>query len=153
MRAQANRVRWAAALAFESQAPAELLFDLLSDAPSWPGWFGPVRRAEWLPARPTSDGLRIRRVTIGPVRVLEAIIEEARPTHHAYELLTVLPVRGHRADVWLRPHEVGTRIEWTMSFEPKIPGTGWLVGAGLVFGVSRLAAALIAEAERDCAGR
>ena len=136
-----------AALSFSSSASPERLFDLLADAPSWPSWFGPVRSAEWLPVDPADSALRVRRVRIGPLRVVEAVLAESRPSHHAYQVRTVLPVREHRADVVFRPDATGTRIEWTMSFEPTVPGTGPLLRAGLVFGVSRLAASLIRVAE------
>lgn len=89
----------------------------------------------------------MRRVHIGPVAVREAVLTETRPAHHAYSVRTVVPVREHRADVWFRPDGSGTSIVWAMSFEPLIPGTGRLVRAGLVFGVRRLAAALIRAAE------
>jgi hypothetical protein len=137
-----------AALSFESRASAETLFDLLADAPSWPTWFGSARSVGWMPANPADSALRVRRVRIGPFSVLEAVVEESRPTHHAYQVRTVLPVRGHRADVRFHPDTRGTRIDWTMSFEPLIPGTGRLVRLGLIFGVSKLASALISAAER-----
>jgi hypothetical protein len=142
------RRRWGTTLTFESSASAERLFDLLADGPSWTQWFGPARRVDWVsPGADARPAIRIRRVAIGPITVREAVLEEARPRHHAYQVLTTIPVVSHRADVWFVPHERGTTITWRMSFVPLVPGTGWLVGAGLRFGVTRLARALVAGAE------
>jgi len=46
-------------------------------------------------------------------------------------LVSGLPLRDYRADVVLTPEGTGTRIEWSSSFRPKIPGTGRLYRAGL----------------------
>jgi hypothetical protein len=136
---------------FESSAHPKRLFDLLSDAPSWPTWFKPARRVEWVKSGDdgqTGSAGAVRRVFIGPIGVQEAILASEAPTHHAYQILTVFPVTGHRADVWFRGIESGkTNIYWSTSFTPKIPGTGPLLATGLRLGVERLARALIAAAE------
>jgi hypothetical protein len=143
-----DAVRWNAVLKFESTARAARLYDLLADGPSWPEWFGPARRVDWVASRQDApSAIRVRRVAIGRLVVHEAVLEQTRPCHHAYQVLTTIPVRRHRADVWFDAHDGGTTITWQMSFVPLVPGTGWLVGAGLKLGVSRLAHALIAAAE------
>src|ERR1700731_4466340 len=107
--------RWETMLTFESSASAERLFDLLADGPSWTQWFGPARRVDWVSPRPdASPAIRVRRVAIGPITVREAVLEEARPWHHAYQVLTAIPVVSHRADVWFAPHDGGTTITWSM---------------------------------------
>jgi uncharacterized protein YndB with AHSA1/START domain len=135
----------------ESEAPPERLFNILSDAPSWPTWFKPARRVEWV--RPGDDGQAgrvgaVRRVVMGPIGVEEAILESASPSHHAYQIRTTIPVRDHRADVWFRATGDGkTSILWSSSFAPKIPGTGPLLATGLRLGVRQLARALTVAAE------
>jgi hypothetical protein len=133
-----------------SSASPERLFALLSDAPSWPVWFGPARKAEWATRGQGPDGNgtgAVRRVTIGGLSVLEAVLEEQFPTHHAYSIRTVLPVREHRADVWFEAGCGHTRIRWNTVFIPKVSGSGRLVAAGLRFGVKHLARSLITAAE------
>ncbi len=134
-----------------STATPERLFGLISDAPKWPTWFRPARHVDWHPpgSTPGPGGAgAVRRVRIGPFAILEAVVAETAPTHHAYSIRSVLPVREHRADVWFRPQATGTAIEWRVSFHPKLPGTGRLLRAGLRLGVSRMLASLIRAAER-----
>ena len=128
-----------------SSATPEALFDLLSSAPEWPGWFRPVRRVEWIGPVPGT----VRRVTIGMVHVAEEILEEQRPVHHAYSIRSVIPVRDHRADVWFHPTARGTEIAWTTRLSPRVRGTGRPLIAGLRMGVTQLARALIRAAERE----
>jgi uncharacterized protein YndB with AHSA1/START domain len=127
-----------------STAPAERLFALLSDAPGWPQWFPAARRAEWA----TDTAERVRLVGVGRFVVREVVLEETAPTQHAYSIRSLIPVRDHRADVRFSPTASGTHIVWTTTFRPAVPGTGALLRHGLRFGVQRLAAALIAAAER-----
>jgi uncharacterized protein YndB with AHSA1/START domain len=126
-----------------SSAPAERLFALLSDAPGWPNWFSPARRAEWA----AGEG-RVRLVGLGPLVVREVVLEETPPTHHAYSIRSVIPVREHRADVMFQPDDTGTTtITWTASFRPALPGTGGLLRLGMRAAVSALARALVKAAE------
>lgn len=137
-------------LRLTSTASPERLFALLADATSWPTWFPPARHVDWSPpaTSPGPGGVgAVRRVRIGPIAILEAVVAETAPTHHAYSIRSVLPVRAHRADVHLRRVPAGTHIEWRTTFEPKVAGIGRLVSAGLRLGVSQLAAALIKAAE------
>lgn len=50
---------------------------------------------------------------------------------HSCTLLSGLPVRDYVADVILTPDGGGTEIAWHSTFEPKVPGTGWLYRAVL----------------------
>jgi hypothetical protein len=125
------------------------LFALLSDAPGWPRWFPAARRAAWA----SDTDQRVRLVGVGRVVVREAVLEETPPTHHAYSIRSVIPVRDHRADVHFSPTESGTHILWTTSFRAVVPGSGALLRHGLRFGVRRLARALIAAAEAPLSGR
>lgn len=126
-----------------SSAPPQRLFALLSDAPGWPRWFRPARRVRWAPGPD-----RVRLVAAGPLTVREVVLEETAPSHHAYSIVSVIPVRDHRADVRLEPRGDGTSITWTTSFTPRVPGTGTLLRHGLRLGVGALARALVAAAER-----
>lgn len=133
-----------------SSATPDRLFQLLSDAPSWPMWFPAARRVDWV--RSGNDGQRgtvgaVRRVLLGPIAVEEEILVSRAPLHHAYRINTAIPVKDHRADVWFHPVEGGTRIVWTSSFTSGVPRMGQPIASGLRFGVSRLARALVKAAE------
>jgi hypothetical protein len=131
-------------------ASPQRVFELLSDAPSWPTWFQAIRRVDWVQVG--DDGRKgsvgsVRRVWIGPITVEEHILESIPPNHQAYGIRSTIPVNDHKAEVWLGDIDGGTSIYWTTSFAPKIPGTGHLVMIGLRQGVKRLARALVAAAE------
>ncbi len=82
------------------------------------------------------------------VKGRERILVADAPHHHAYEVLSGVPVRNYRADVHFEPDGDGTRIAWSATFDPKIPGTGALLTLFLRRFIGRLAEALAREAER-----
>jgi len=129
-----------------STASPERIFALLSDAPSWPTWFKPAKRVGWEPgAQPP-----VRLVTVAPgVTIREVVVEESAPSHHAYSIRSVIPIKDHRADVWLTGRaDGGTDIRWTSSMRPKVPGTGLLLKATLAKAVGGVCTALVKAAER-----
>jgi uncharacterized protein YndB with AHSA1/START domain len=115
-----------------SSAPPERIFALLADATSWPRWAGPViAHGSWQrEGDPPPGGVgAIRKVGRWPQFGREQIVAFEPPTHHAYTMLSGQPTRNYRADVRLTPDGAGTRIVWGATFEPLIPGTGWLLSA------------------------
>ena len=128
-----------------STASPERLFALLSDAPSWPTWFKPAKRMEFEPgAQPP-----VRLVKLAPgVAIREVIVEENAPIHHAYSIRSVIPIKDHRADVWLTERaDGGTDIRWASSMRPKLPGTGLVLKASLTKAVSGVCKALLKAAK------
>jgi hypothetical protein len=108
-------------------ARPELVFGLLADATSWPNWAGPlIARASWeregIPA-PGGVGA-IRKIGRWPMFGREQVVAFEPPWHHAYTTLSGNPVRNYRADVVLARDGSGTRITWSATFDPLIPGTG-----------------------------
>ncbi len=67
------------------------------------------------------------------------------PSHLGYVILSGMPVRNYRADIHLNEEtgadgsDVTTVIEWSASFDPKIPGTGALLRTGLGAIIGRFA--------------
>ena len=93
----------------------------------------------------------IRRLGRAPMYGREQIVEYNPPMHMAYTIVSGIPVRGYHADIDLLADATGTTIRWSGAFEPKVPGTGALLGVVLgrvVLGYGRAAAA---EAERRVA--
>ncbi len=89
----------------------------------------------------------------------EEVVELRPDRRFSYVLLSGLPVRGYRADVDLEPTTEGTLIRWRASFDPTIPGTGWLIRrrlAGItqrfVRGLAERAAALAGQPLLDRGG-
>ena len=113
-----------------SAAPPERVFELLSDATSWPRWAGPViAHASWdRQGEPAPGGVgAIRKLGRWPMFSREQVVASQPPSHHAYTILSGNPVRNYRADVALEPDGGGTVIAWSATFEPRIPGTGHLL--------------------------
>jgi len=128
-----------------STAAPDRVFELLSDAPGWSTWFKPIRQVEWeAGAEPP-----VRVVKLAPgVAIREVVLEETAPSHHAYSIRSVFPIKNHRADVWLtgRP-DGGTDIRWVSTCDPKLPGTGVPLKLGLSKAVGDLCGALVKAAE------
>jgi uncharacterized protein YndB with AHSA1/START domain len=135
------------AVTARSSAPPERIFELLSDATSWPRWAGPViAHASWeRQGEPAPGGVgAIRKLGRWPMFSREQVVASEPPSHHAYTILSGNPVRDYRADVALEPEGGGTVIAWSATFEPRIPGTGRLlerVYRGLIGSVARRLAA------------
>ena len=96
---------------------------------------------------------------VGAVRVLRSGKVEGRDTiaelvpdrRFSYTHDSSLPVRNYRGDVDLTPVDGGTEIRWASEFDPKFPGTGWLVARGLRGFVAKMADGLAAGASSQAA--
>jgi hypothetical protein len=131
-----------------------MVFDVVADGPGWAQWTSIQRSTYEREGVPAPHGVgAIRNFAMhwgpGPNRYRtvsrEECIEYDRPRRFSYTLLSGLPIRRYRADVELSadPDQGarvagvggvggmtgagGTLILWTGTFEPKIPGTGWLI--------------------------
>jgi polyketide cyclase/dehydrase/lipid transport protein len=130
-----------------SDAPPERLFELISDAPGWPLWAGPlIAHGSWeQEGNPPPGGVgAIRKIGRWPQFGREQVVRHDPPGHHAYVIVGGQPVRNYRADVYFRREGDGTLISWVATFEPLIPGTGRLVAAvyrRIIGGVARRLAA------------
>jgi len=113
-------------------APARTVFALLTDSSTWPRW-SPIESVELeREGDPPPDGVgAIRRNRRGRVTGRDEIVEIADGRRFAYRSLSGLPVRDYYAVVELHRESGGTRIDWTSSFHPKWPGTGWVLERGL----------------------
>lgn len=132
-----------------STAPAERLFALVADAPSWSGWAKPLA-GSWDRAGDPAGGLgAIRRIGRTPVWLRERTVAYEPGRRHAYELLTPGPMRDYSAEVLFteRP-DGGTDVRWQGTFRPTVPGTGPALAAGARLLIGRLARRLVAAAER-----
>ena len=139
-----------------SLATPEEVFAVLADVPRWQEWAGPVvPRSSY--ARQGTDAPggvgAIRRLGSGPLSSREEIVAYEPPRHLGYVLLNGRSRHDYRADVHLEPlPEGGTRICWSGSFRPPLPGTGQLMLLGFRALVGGFARRLAARAEAGPVG-
>lgn len=106
-------------------APRGLVWAILADHERMPEWF-PVREVILKQAgSPEPGGVGAVRVA----RTLGVVIEEHISAFKPPELLEYTlekgaPLRRYRARVALESDGDGTRVSWSASFEPVVPGTG-----------------------------
>jgi uncharacterized protein YndB with AHSA1/START domain len=128
-----------------SAAPPERVWALLADARSWTRWAG-FDEAHVEGGEGVGEVRRYRR---GRVTGRDRVTAFEPPRRFAYEFLSGLPVRDYRAEVTLTPaSDAGTHIRWRSRFDPKIPGTGWLLRRRLRGFLAELAEGLAREGER-----
>jgi hypothetical protein len=130
------------------------VYALLRDGSTWPSW-APIDSLEL--ERPGADepegvgALRVLRS--GRVTGRDEIVELVPDRRFSYAHTSSLPVRNHRGDVDLEPVAEGTAIRWVSAFDPKYPGTGWLVRRALDGFVAKLANGLAERATADARAR
>lgn len=124
-----------------TEASPDVLYQLLRDGATWPTW-SPLDSFELRePAADEPEGLgAIRMFRTGRVASVERLVELVPDRRLSYELVSGLPLRGYHADVDLEKDEEGRiTIHWHSTFEPKVPGTGWLYRRALSRFITRCA--------------
>ena len=120
-------------------ADPSTVYALLRDGASWPAW-GPIDA--YALARPGVDEAEgvgaVRELRSGRITGRDEIVELVPDRRFSYEHTSSLPVRDYRGDVELEPVAEGTRIRWTVAFDPKFPGTGPIVRRALDGFVAKL---------------
>jgi uncharacterized protein YndB with AHSA1/START domain len=141
-----------------ASAPREKVWDLVSTASSWKDWAGVMRSSLEREGDPAPDGVgAIRHLGLPVLGSREEVVEWEPPSHLGYVILSGLPVKNYRADIRLEevaPSDgspVTTLIEWSGTFDPKVPGTGPLLKAALRRIISRFAARAASHAARSSA--
>ena len=137
-----------------STADPATVYALLRDGAGWPTW-SPIESFELeRPGAEEPEGLGAVRVfRSGRVTGRDEIVELVPDRRFSYAHTSNLPVRDYRADVDLEPTAEGTAIRWVSSFDPKVPGTGWLLRRGLDGFVAQLTRGLAGHASATAAGR
>jgi uncharacterized protein YndB with AHSA1/START domain len=134
-----------------SAAPPPRVFEVLADAPRWREWAGPfVRESRWeREGDPPPGGVgAIRRLGAKAMGSREQIVAYDPPRHLAYTWLTRV-VRDYRADVRLESDGGGTRIVWSGTFTPTLPGSGPVMERFFRITVGGFARRLAAHAEKE----
>jgi hypothetical protein len=130
------------------------VYALLRDGAGWPTW-SPIESFHLeRPGAGEREGLGAVRVfRSGRVTGRDEIVELVPDRRFSYTHTSSLPIRDYRADVDLEPTPEGTAIRWVSSFEPKIPGTGWLLRRALNGFVAGLTHGLAHHATAAAGGR
>lgn len=124
-------------------APSEV-YAYVRDGATWPSWTS-LESFELEKGPEDVGGVRVFRRKNVVSR--EEIVELVPDKRLSYVLLSGLPLKGYRGFVDLEPDGGGTRIHWYSSFEPKVPGTGWLYRIALQKIIQSFATGLAAVAE------
>jgi uncharacterized protein YndB with AHSA1/START domain len=123
------------------------VYALLRDGATWPAW-SPIESFELeRPGADEPEGVgAVRLFRGGRVVGHDEIVELVPDRRLAYAHTSNLPVRNYRGEVDLEPVGEGTTIRWVSTFDPKWPGTGWLLRRGLDGFVAKLAHGLAEHA-------
>jgi len=125
------------------------VYALLADGSTWPGW-SPLGSFELIaPGDGTPEGLgAVRLFTTGRHKSRERVVTCQHGKVFAYELEAGLPLRDYKAVVTLTSTPQGTAINWHSTFQPKVPGTGWLYRRELGKFIGRTVEGLAEAADR-----
>ena|SRR5690349_9950505 len=111
-------------------APPETVWEILADHRGMPGWTA-IRTVELeREGEPAPNGVgAIRRLAAAPLapplREQVTRFEEARRLD--YTLLSGAPVRDYEAKVILTPAGGDTHVDWSVTFQPRVPGVQLVV--------------------------
>jgi polyketide cyclase/dehydrase/lipid transport protein len=134
------------------------VYALLRDGAGWPTW-SPIDSFELeRPGTREPEGLgAVRLFRSGRVTGHDEIVELVPDRRFSYTHTSNLPIRNYRADVDLEPIAQGTAIRWVSAFDPKLPGTGWLMRRALDDFIAKLTdglaehATAVADTRRNAA--
>lgn len=130
------------------------VYALLRDGATWPVWSSLETFELERPGAGEPEGVgAVRRFSTGRVTGRDTIVELVPNRRLSYTHVSNLPIKNYRADVDLEATPEGTSIRWVSTFDPKVPGTGWLMRRGLDGFVAGLANGLAEHAARVAGAR
>jgi hypothetical protein len=136
-----------------TSADPATVYALLRDGSTWPDWAPIDAFALARPGAEEPEGVgAVRELRSGRITGRDEIVELVANRRLSYAHTSSLPVRAYRGDVDLEPVAEGTRITWTVAFEPKLPGTGPVVRRALDGFVAKLAGGLARHAAEVAGG-
>jgi uncharacterized protein YndB with AHSA1/START domain len=114
-------------------APRERVFAWFADHEKFGRlWPGRTRRVQDSPDAMEPNGLgSVREIRTGGMAFEETITAFDPPSRIEYRITRGGPIRNHRGELNFTEVEGGTRLDYTIEFDPKIPFTGGLVASVL----------------------
>ena len=73
--------------------------------------------------RPDGEG-SVRRIGYGPIAFEETVLTSTPGKLIEYAISKGSPLKNHLGRIEFHPEGKGTRVEYVITFEPKVPGTG-----------------------------
>lgn len=146
--------RWRYEVVVHCQAPLSDVWSLVAEAERWKEWTFLTRTFLLQDGAGEPDGVgALRRFGVGPFGSVEEVVAFEPPHHLGYVARKGMPARHYRADIVLDEEDGGTRVTWTGSLEPIVPGTGPLVLAYARSFVGRFARSLARHTAQAGRGR
>lgn len=109
-----------------SQAAVFALFDSHEHfGRFWPGQTRRIRVGD-NPAQPDGIGSVRENISLGG-RLEETITRYEVPSRIEYQVTRGSPVKNHLGRLRFLPEGEGTRLIYTIDFDPRLPGTGWFL--------------------------
>ena len=107
----------------------ERLWEVVSDHRGMNTWFVPGMHIRLDPeGSPEANGKgAVRIFERAGYQVVEEVVDFEPPHRFTYTVLKGFPIRDHLGELCLERAGDQTRLVWTIGFEAKVPGTGWLV--------------------------
>jgi hypothetical protein len=90
-----------------------------------------IRRIQDAPKGPVDGAGSVRRIGFGPPAFEETVRVSEKGKRIEYFISRGSPLKNHVGEIVFAADAGGTRVDYAISFEPKIPGTGGLLKAVL----------------------
>lgn len=119
----------------ETTAPVERIAELIADSDNWCRWTRPFiaqsRCERWGSSQSYGVG-SIRRVGLAPVWIREIVTDWDPRNHQTYTILSPRLFNRYRGIIQFgESTNGGTRIAWSVDFEPRLRPAGPLLRAGM----------------------
>jgi hypothetical protein len=129
-------------------APVDVVWAVMTDHVRYARWGSAKTVTIERAGSPPPNGLgAIRCFHAGPIKVREEVTGWEPPSRMTYRLNSRQLTRTYTSEMTLRDDAGVTVLEWSSTFEPRIPGTAPLVRRLYQRAVARFAAGIKAEAE------
>ncbi len=129
-------------------APLATVWEVMTDHVRYARWGSAKTVTMEREGTPPPNGLgAIRCFHAGPMKVREEVTGWEPPLRMTYRLNSKQMTRTYASEMVLRDDNGVTVLEWSSTFEPRIPGTAALVRRIYERAVARFAAGIKADAE------
>ena len=109
------------------RAAVPQVFAVVADHERMPQWFPAREVVRRRAGAPHPDGVGAVRVLRGSGLAVEEEITAFEPDSRLVAVLVAgAPLRSATSEVRLAPERGGTRVRWSVEFEPLVPGSGWI---------------------------